>query len=548
MKDVRTGLAIERGVKLLHDPVLNKGTAFSEAERDALGLRGLLPPRIHTQEEQIHRVLETVRAKPNDLERYIYLVGLQDRNEYLFYRVVMDHIEELMPIIYTPTVGLACQQYGQIFRRSRGLFISLEDRGKIAAILRNWPHPQARIIVVTDGERILGLGDLGADGMGIPIGKLALYTACAGIHPTECLPITLDVGTDNELLLADPLYLGLPRRRLRGREYDEFVEEFIEATLEVFPNVVVQLEDFGNVNAFRLLERYRDRICTFDDDIQGPGSVGLAGIESALRITGGRLADQRILFVGAGEAALGIAGTVTAALTAAGVPDAEARTRSWLVDSRGLVAADRKDLVAHKRAYAHPHAPVADLLAAVQSLRPTILVGASGQAGIFTREVVAAMAELNERPIVFALSNPTSKAECTAQQAYGWSDGRALFASGSPFDPVELTGRTFVPGQGNNVYVFPGVGLGVLASEATRVTDEMFLEAARALADQVSASDLEQGRVYPPLSQIRDVSCQVAARVAEVAYAAGLARRERPDDVLADIRERMFEPDYPSYA
>jgi malate dehydrogenase (oxaloacetate-decarboxylating)(NADP+) len=460
----------------------------------------------------------------------------------------MDHIEELMPLIYTPTVGKACQEFGHIFRRSRGLYISLEDRGRIADVMRNWPHAEARMIVVTDGERILGLGDLGADGMGIPIGKLALYTACAGVHPTRCLPITLDVGTNNESLLADPLYLGLARKRLRGEEYDAFIEEFVQAAGEVFPRAVVQLEDFGNANAFRLLERYRDRICTFDDDIQGTASVALAGIYSSLRITGQPLADQRLLFLGAGEAGLGIGALVESAMVAVGLERGEARRRCAYFDSKGLLVASRADLAEHKLPYAHELPATDDVLKAIETLRPTILIGVSGQPGLFTREVVEAMARQNERPILFALSNPTSKAECSAQQAYGWSEGRAVFASGSPFDPVELSGRRFVPGQGNNAYVFPGVGLGVLFCEASRVTDEMFFAAARELADQVSEDDLAQGRVYPALSRIRDVSSRIAARVAEVAYEQGLAARPRPPDLLGEIRASMFEPSYADYA
>jgi malate dehydrogenase (oxaloacetate-decarboxylating)(NADP+) len=534
-------------VKILHDPVRNKGTAFTEKERDALGLRGLLPPRVHSQEEQAHRVMDNMRAKPSDLERYIYLVGLQDRNENLFYRTVMEHIEEMMPIIYTPTVGKACQEFGHIFRRPRGLYVSLEDRGGVADVLRNWPHPTARIIVVTDGERILGLGDLGTDGMGIPIGKLALYTACAGIDPTHCLPVTLDVGTNNEALLSDPLYLGLARRRERGEEYDALVDEFIQAAQEVFPGVLIQLEDFANRNAFRLLEKYRDHVCLFDDDIQGTGSVALAGLYSALRITGGKLPEQRFLFLGAGEAGIGIGDVISSAMVDEGLAEQEARERCWFVDSKGLVVASREGLEPHKEAYAHERAPVASFLEALRELRPTAIVGVSGQPGTFTREIVEAMSEFNERPIIFALSNPTSKAECTAEQAYSWSEGRAIFASGSPFDPVEVGSRRFVPGQGNNAYIFPGVGLGVLTSRARIVTDEMFSVASKALAGEVSQEDLAVGRVYPSFARIREVSAVVAAAVAEVAYARGLTDRERPGDPLADIRMQMYEPDYPTY-
>jgi malate dehydrogenase (oxaloacetate-decarboxylating)(NADP+) len=418
----------------------------------------------------------------------------------------------------------------------------------VESVLRNWPHADVRIIVVTDGERILGLGDLGADGMGIPIGKLALYSACAGIHPTRCLPVTLDVGTENEERLRDPLYIGLPRRRLRGEAYDALVDEFVAAVERVFPRAVLQLEDFGNQNAFRLLERYRDRLPCFDDDIQGTGAVAVAGLEAALRITGGRLADQRVLFFGAGEAAIGVADCFVAALVADGVAEREARERCWLVDRRGLVVAGRDDLAPHKRRYAHARAGLPDLLSCVEALRPTALVGASGVPGTFTRPVLEALARAVERPIVFALSNPTSKSECTAEQAYAWTGGRAIFASGSPFAPVELGGRRFVPGQGNNAYVFPGVGLGAIASGARRVTDEMFFAAARALAREVGEEDLALGRVYPALSRIRDVSAVIAAAVAEVAFARGLASVPRPADVAGLVRGEMYDPVYERYA
>jgi malate dehydrogenase (oxaloacetate-decarboxylating)(NADP+) len=539
---------LPRGEQLLHDPVLNKGTAFTEAERDALGLRGLLPPRVHTQESQLLRVLENLHHKPTDLERYIYLTSLQDRNETLFYRLIIDHIEEMMPLIYTPTVGQACQLYGHILRRPRGLFISALDRGRVAQLLQNWPYEDVRIIVVTDGERILGLGDLGADGMGIPVGKLALYTACAGIHPTRCLPVTLDVGTDNESLLRDPLYIGLQQPRSRGASYDELIDEFIAAVEGRFPRVLVQLEDFGTANAFRLLAKYRDRICTFDDDIQGTGSVALAGLYSALRLTGGALSDRRYLFFGAGEAGIGIADTIVAAMTAEGLPEAEARTRCWFVDSKGLVVKGRHDLAPHKRPYAHEHPFVADVRSAIEALEPAAIIGVSGVGGAFTRSVIEAMARRSERPIVFALSNPTSQAECTAEQAYSWTQGRAIFASGSPFDPVQFQGRTYVPGQGNNAYIFPGVGLGVIASASRRVTDEMFLVAARTLADQVSQADLEVGLIYPPLKKIREVSALIATAVAEVAYEHGLAQAPRPDNLPAYVRSQMYEPVYPNYA
>lgn len=537
-----------RGVRLLHDPVRNKGTAFTEAEREKLGLCGLLPPRICTAAEQEQRVLGNLRAKDNDLERYLFLVSLQDRNETLFYRVVINNIEEIMPLIYTPTVGRACQQFSHIYRRPRGLYISLRDRGRVRQILENWPHREARVIVVTDGERILGLGDLGAAGMGIPIGKLSLYTACAGIPPTQCLPITLDVGTDNEDFLNDPLYLGLERHRERGPAYDELVEEFMTAAQAVFPRALVQLEDFGNRNAFRLLQRYRDRLCLFDDDIQGTGAVALAGLYAALRLAGGSLSDQRVLFFGAGQAGLGIGGTIVAALQAEGLSEQDAREHCWFYDTAGLVVAGRENLAPQKMPYAHEHRAVDSLEEALRVLQPTVLIGCAGHGGAFDEAVVALMARQCQRPIIFALSNPTSRAECTAEDAYRWSDGRAIFASGSPFPPVTLGNARFVPGQGNNAYIFPGVGLGAVVSGTRRVSDEMFLAAARVLASQVTDEDLAEGRVYPQLSRIREVSALIAAAVAELAYREGLAEGDVPADLLATVQAAMFEPLYPHYA
>ena len=536
------------GVKILHDPVRNKGTAYTEAERDALKLRGLLPPRIHTMAEQELRVLGNIRAKPTDLERYLYLIALQDRNENLFYRVIMNHLEEMMPIIYTPTVGKACQEFQHIYRKPRGFYVSMQDKGRVKEILQNWPHKDTRIIVVTDGERILGLGDLGADGMGIPIGKLALYTACAGIHPTQCLPVMLDVGTNNEKLLSDPLYNGLERRRVRGKDYDELFDELITAAKELYPGVLIQIEDFGNTNAFRLLEQYRGNTCLFDDDIQGTGAVAVAGVIAAMRITGGKLSEQRILFLGAGEAGIGIADVFVAALKEEGMDEEEARKHCWFVDSKGLLVAGRDNIAVHKEPYAHKHEFIAGFADAVKALKPTAILGLSGQPATFTREVIEAMAKINQRPIIFALSNPTSQAECTAEQAYTWSEGRAIFASGSPFDPVKLGNQVFVPGQGNNAYIFPGVGLGVIVSRSRIVTDEMFLAAAHSLANQVTEADLERGRVYPALSRIRQVSALIARDVAKMAYDNGFTDREEPEDILADIHEYMYQPVYPHYA
>ena len=536
-----------RGVALLRDPALNKGTAFTGPERDALGLRGLLPPHVCTQEDQVARVLENFHRLQTPLAKYILIEALQDRNEALFYRLIMENPDEMMPIIYTPTVGLACQKFGHIYRRPRGLFVSAADRGRIAQVMRNWPHREASMIVVTDGERILGLGDLGANGMGIPIGKLALYTACAGLHPRRCLPVMLDVGTNNESLLHDPLYLGLRQKRLAGEALDEIVEEFVAATQEVFPGIVVQFEDFANHNAFRLLTRYRDKVCCFNDDIQGTASVAVAGIFSALRVTRRKMTEQTFLCLGAGEAATGISDLLVSAMVDEGMAEPEARRRCWMVDSKGLVVASRSGLAEHKKPYAHDHAPVADFLGAVKALKPTAIIGVGATPGMFTREVIEEMSRLNEHPIVFALSNPTSKAECTAEQAYAWSGGKALFASGSPFDPVTYDGRRYVPRQGNNSYIFPGVGLGVVAVRSTRVTDEMFMAAARTLAASVGEDDLAQGSLYPPLNRVREVSAHIATSVAEVAFRNGLAEIDRPDDLLEYIRSQMYEPDYTSY-
>jgi malate dehydrogenase (oxaloacetate-decarboxylating)(NADP+) len=427
------------------------------------------------------------------------------------------------------------------------MFVTAEDRGRVRAVLDNWPQDDVRAIVVTDGERILGLGDLGANGMGIPVGKLSLYTACAGVHPAVTLPVTLDVGTDNASLLDDRFYLGLHRRRLRGPEYDALVEEFVTGAQERWPGVLIQFEDFGNQNAFRLLAKYRDRVCTFNDDIQGTAAVTLAGLFSAMRITGGDLRKQRFLFLGAGEAGVGIADLIVSALVDLGVSIGDARRACWLVDSRGLVVAGRADLAEHKRSYAHDAAPLPDLLSAIRALEPTALIGVSGQPSTFTREVLETMAALNPRPIVFALSNPTANSECTAEEAYARTGGQALFASGSPFPPADVGGTRLVPSQANNAYVFPGVALGVVACRAVRVTDEMFAAAARTLAGCVAEEALAQGLLFPPLSSIRDVSVQIAVAVVRVATERGLAEIAAPRDAEAFVREHVFEPTYPSY-
>lgn len=531
------------GLALLRDPLLNKGTAFTESERDELGLRGFLPANVLSLEDQVARFLTNLRSLPNDLEKYIALNSLHDRNETLFFRVVCDNIDEIQPLIYTPTVGLACQHFGLIFRRPRGMFISANDRGRIAELLANWPYP-AKLIVVTDGERILGLGDLGAHGMGIPVGKLSLYSACAGVHPENCLPVMLDVGTNNEEFLQDPYYIGLRQKRLAGAAYDEFVDEFIHAARETFPGVLIQFEDFANHSAFRLLHKYRDKACVFNDDIQGTAAVALAGLLSALRVSGGKLSEQKVLFLGAGEAATGIADLVVSAMMAEGVSEAEALRRNWLVDSRGLVVKGRAGLTEHKLPYAHDHAQVGDFLTAIRTLRPSAIIGVAAVGGAFTPEVLKTIAEINERPIVFALSNPTSKSECSAEEAYRHTGGRALFACGSPYDPVKFDGKTFVPRQGNNSYIFPGLGLGVIASGSRLVTDEMFMAAARTLACLVNPDDIEQGSLYPALPRIREASAHIAAAVAEVAYKRGLATAPVPNNMMGFIESRMFDPRY----
>ena len=535
-----------RGMCYLHDPALNKGTAFTEAERNALGIWGLLPPGVQTLEEQVVRVMGNYHRKTSDLEKYIFLVSLQDRNQTLFYRVLIDHLEEMMPIIYTPTVGIACQEYVHIYRRPNGFFIGENNKGRFSEIIQNWPERDIRIIVVTDGERILGLGDLGVAGMGIPAGKLSLYTACAGIHPAWCLPVTIDVGTNNVDLLHDPLYFGVRHPRIRGDAYDELIEEFILAVQENFPGALIQFEDFGNMNAFRLLNKYRNRVCTFNDDIQGTAGMALAGLYGALRITGKNFIDQKILFLGAGEAGTGIGDLIVTAMTNEGLSKQEARQRLWFADSKGLVVKSRDRLPEHKLPYAHNYEYQPNFPDAVNALKPTAIIGVSGRPGTFTGPVLTAMAKYNERPIVFALSNPTSHSECTAKEAYFWTEGRAVFAGGSPFEPVTLGGKTYEPGQGNNAYIFPGVGLGLISCKARHVTNEMFLAASKTLAAEVSDADIERGSVYPPLKRIRAVSAKIAVAVAEIAFEQGIASIPRPEDLAAFIRSRMYTPVYPT--
>jgi malate dehydrogenase (oxaloacetate-decarboxylating)(NADP+) len=544
---VRPRTPSKRGLDLLQDPRLNKGTAFTAKERAALGLEGLLPPRIFTIEEQLGRVMENVRSKPSDLERYVFMVALQDRNETLFYRAVVDHLPEMMPIIYTPTVGEACARFGHIFRRPRGLYISARDRGRVADLLRNWPEREVAVLVVTDGERILGLGDLGTYGMGIPIGKLALYTACGGIRPSLCLPVMLDVGTDNGALLGDPLYTGLLQPRLRGEGYLGLVDEFMSAVQQVFPEALVQFEDFATEHAIGLLDRYRDRACAFNDDIQGTAAVTLAALLVSGRITGRRLDGERILFLGAGAAATGIAELLVAALRRAGLEEAEAARRVWMFDAEGLIVAGRSGLHALRRRYAHEHPPVAALPDAIRALRPTALIGVTGQPRLFTPAVLRAMAEASERPLIFALSNPTSRAECTAEEAYRETGGRAVFSGGSPCTPVEAGGRRFAPSQTNNAYVFPGLGLAVTAMGARRVTEAMLLAAAGALAGEADDALLREGALLPPLERIRDVSLRIALAVSRVVLEEGLATREPTGELEQYLRDRMYRPAYRDY-
>ncbi|MGB5307123.1 MAG: NAD-dependent malic enzyme [Gammaproteobacteria bacterium] len=532
-----------RGYDLLKSAARNKGTAFTGSERTRYGLRGLLPARVSSLAGQEARALANLRRKYYDIERYIFLLALQGRNERLFYRLVIDHIDEIMPLIYTPTVGQACLEFAHIFRQPRGFYITPQDRGQIRAIMNNWPAKDVRLIVVTDGERILGLGDLGANGMGIPIGKLALYTACAGIPPQQCMPVMLDVGTGNEALRKDPLYLGVDQPRLRGGEYQALVDEFVEAVQDAFPQALIQFEDFLTPNAYAQLDRFRNRVLCFNDDIQGTAAVILAGLLAACRITGTAFSGQRILFLGAGSAATGIAELIVAAQCAAGENAEAVRKRLWFVNSSGLVVRANGPFAAHLAPYAHDVAP-RNFIDAIREIKPQVLIGATGSPGIFTAESVRLMAELNERPVIFALSNPTSRAECTAAQAYQWSAGRAVFASGSPFGPVEHDGRTLRPGQGNNAYVFPGIGLGALACRARCVSDAMFLAAARTLAAMVSDADLASGTVYPPLTDIRRVSTAIAVAVAREGWQSGLAQAEQPADIEQLVTGMMYNPDY----
>ena len=532
-------------INILRDPRRNKGSAFSESERQALGIEGFLPPSPDTIEIQIGRIHAQMSHLDNDLQKYLFLSDLQTRNETLFYAVLMADPATFMPLVYTPTVGEACQKFTHFFRGARGMYLPISAKGRLKEILSHWPESDVRFIVVTDGERILGLGDQGIGGMGIPVGKLSLYTACAGVPPGFTLPVMLDVGTNNQELLDDPLYLGLRQNRVRGDDYNAFIDEFVQAIQELFPKCCIQWEDFANFHAVPILERYRDKICTYNDDIQGTAAIALAGILAGLRISKQKLTDQRFLFLGGGSAATGIAELISEAMALEGITVEDGRSRNWLFDINGLMVSSRTDLASFQKPFAHDHAPISTFVDAIRAIRPTGIIGVSTVPKLFNQQVIEAMAEINDRPIIFPYSNPTSRSECTAEEAYKWSEGRAIFASGSPFDPVELGGKKFTPGQGNNVYIFPAMGMAVLATHATRVTEEMFICAAKAVSAQVTETDLDSGLIYPPQSHIFDASLKTATKIAEVIFARGLARVPKPDDIGAHVRSLAYKPVYP---
>ncbi|XP_059154556.1 NADP-dependent malic enzyme-like [Physella acuta] len=550
-KQTTTARTRVHGIEILRDPVLNKGMAFTLEERQMLGIHGLLPPALLDQDQQVYQIMQNFHRWENDLDRFIFMQGVQDRSEKLFYRVITENVELMMPIIYTPTVGLACQKYGMIFRKPRGLYITIHDLGHVYDILCNWPIDDVKAIVVTDGERILGLGDLGAYGMGIPVGKLSLYTACAGIKPQHCLPITIDVGTNNTDLLNDPLYIGLRQKRETGPMYDQLIDEFMQAVVKRYgKSCLVQFEDFGNHNAFRFLEKYRENYCTFNDDIQGTAAVAVAGILTSLLITKVPVKSNVFLFQGAGEASIGIAKLLTKAIMKTGLTKQEALNQIWLVDSKGLIVKNRPKggVDGEKTMFAKDHQPIDNLEDIVSSLKPTCIIGAAAIPGAFNEKILTKMGQMNDRPIIFALSNPTSKAECTAEAAYTATDGRAVFASGSPFDPVHYKGKVYHPGQGNNAYVFPGIALAVIAVDIRCITEDVFLAAAESLAMMITKENLEDGRVYPSLCNIRSVSLKLAEDVINFAYEKDLAHRyPRPENVKQFLQDFVYDTDYDSF-
>ncbi len=540
--------ANKRGLDLLQDPALNKSTGFSEAEKEAFGLVGLVPDVTESIDIQIQRVMLQLSKQPNPLAQYIYLMNLLDHDEVLFYKTVMSDPARFLPIVYDPTIGEACLKFGHIFRQTRGIYLSITRRGRVKEILRNWPVKDIRFICVTDGGRILGLGDLGANGMGIPIGKLQLYTAAAGVPPQYLLPMYLDAGTNNEPYLADPLYLGLRQKRPATADLYSFVDEFVEAVQEVFPKCCIHFEDWTGVDAVHLLERYRDKYCVYNDDVQGTAGITLAGMINACKLKGSNLKDESYLFLGAGSAGIGLANLLCTALVEEGLTLEEARSRVHMFDVNGLLEPSRTDLVDFQKIYAHPHAPCKDFVAAINDLKPTAIIGVSTIGGAFTQQVVEAMCAHNDRPVILALSNPTDHAECTAEQAYGWSKGKAIYAAGVPFDPVVLNGVTYLPGQANNFYIFPAVGMAIFAMQASRVSDQMFIEAARAVADQVTPDLLKQGLLYPKQENMLEIEIKTAARVAKLVFDSGLARVEAPKDYEAFIRQHVYKAEYPKLA
>jgi malate dehydrogenase (oxaloacetate-decarboxylating)(NADP+) len=537
-------MAEKRGIELLLDPRLNKSTAFTDSEKEKHGLIGLLPEVTESEDLQLRRVMLQLSQKNTDLDRYIYLVNLLDHNETLFYRTVMSDPARFLPIVYDPTIGEACLKFGHIYRQTRGMYLSIKRRGQVMKILKNWPEKDVRFVCVTDGGRILGLGDLGANGAGIPIGKLQLYTACAGVPPQYLMPMYLDAGTNNEQYLHDPLYLGIRQSRPATEDLYSFVDEFVTAVQEVFPKCCIHFEDWTGSDAVHLLKRYRDKYCVYNDDVQGTAGIVLAGMINAVRLKGAKLKDEKYLFLGAGSAAIGLADLICSAMVQDGMPLKDAQARVYMFDINGLLDDSRKDLFDFQKPYAHKQAPARDFVAAIESIKPTTIIGVSTVGGLFNRKVIEAMSRINERPVVFALSNPTDHAECTPEQAYTWSNGKAIYAAGVQFPPVHFNGQTFLPGQANNFYVFPAVGMAIFATQASRVTDEMFIEAAKAVADQVPSELLKQGLLFPLQSNILEAEIQTAARVAKLVFDSGLARVNRPADMVAFIREHVYRPEY----